>query len=1288
MNLEIIELSQYFVKWRLTDLDPNYSRDDRKVQFTVYRKNENDTGYGTQLYAEIDTRDKYTIPTAKNNYGIPMSAKLKTFEHVTYFGTSQNKNLIIQPHDKLIFDAQVLYSYGPIAQSKVLEDIIGIKENSINYNFTNYPNFEIGGVQWNTDTNSNKYLLTDLITLKPEEQLNLQKKIAKIKGQYKTKISDTEEEDIVYKEFEQEVFDYIYSIQYYNYYPGPSIQKLWEKDISTTELMPEFNQYQEGFQKIASTTYQVGDHISIAENPKTAAQSVPAVDKNPKPTDIPIIDPITQEIIKEEENTQKIEIKIETVQTVSYDSNFLKPLATPIDTIGSTQYKALFPPILESYQPAFVGEQATQYEILFKLSEYSDYRDVAHVDLRITLQSDGTSVVNNKIWPDGIIYKRKDTNDITNYGNGIYGVKINTNKNQDEGIYDLKDGHWQKNTYYKVQARLGTTWKGWNTPEEYAIWRNAQAAAGKFSEWSTIMILRSISAPTVRILNNNIFEDKMTSNSQLTELSTTPIFHSIYKHEANGEILDTYQYSLQDYSTGAILEQTEWFHYPIYSLTDNSISISHRFNYNMEKDKTYRVLFNVKTANGYELGDDYIFTVIPSYLNLPDSVLKSNFSLKAVQDDQEMREEGIIKLALIYTKPQNETSVTPLNKIIGNFVITRTKKNENLWEDLDTIQIFEGTIKKSNEQTKENSDGSQILNVYTDFTAESGVEYTYGIQQTNFKDTRSQMITTKDSVSINFEHMFLYSEGKQLKLKYNPTIDSFKHTVLASKQDTLGNKYPYISRNGYVYYAEFPFKSLISFNSDENGYFMKDLEQSPQSENLEYKRDYVKNNIKYNGIHSFLQPNKDIVQQRNSTNLSDENINLERKFREEVEKFLNNGKSKLFRSATEGNFIVSLMNITFTPETSLGRMIYSVSGTAYEIAECNIENLKKYSILNSGRYQRIHDTSGVYGQIAGVFDSSVNLVDEIRKEVYKYYDNPSIEEVLQYIEELKIMPYPKKDITNNILLAEAKKYDDNNSLGQYKDKNGYNIDYLKRLQTLLNTYSTYVPMNINFNSNNITLLPDTPYVLTDQKITLSDNIHFNKLREKTQYEQAEIYQPALVEFYAYKTIQENVHREIVGSYKHVGFNQLSGYFYDTDDKNCPYFYGNEMISNNLGVNYYHSLNIIEIIKEQIYEELQSLYPGKFLIDNINNKIIIKIGEYISEIIALDNIIIEVPQNMQLINENGDIQTITPQGIQIPELLLDQNTRLNLEHMTYATITYDYTVAIIKYAEGDAEVNEK
>ena len=50
-----------------------------------------------------------------------------------------------------------------------------------------------------------------------------------------------------------------------------------------------------------------------------------------------------------------------------------------------------------------------------------------------------------------------------------------------------------------------------------------------------------------------------------------------------------------------------------------------------------------------------------------------------------------------------------------------------------------------------------------------------------------------------------------------------------------------------------------------------------------------------------------------TTSLSSENFLIERIFREKVEEFLNDGEPKLFKSPSEGNIIVSLMNVSLTP---------------------------------------------------------------------------------------------------------------------------------------------------------------------------------------------------------------------------------------------------------------------------------------------------------------------------------------------------------------------------------------
>ena len=40
--------------------------------------------------------------------------------------------------------------------------------------------------------------------------------------------------------------------------------------------------------------------------------------------------------------------------------------------------------------------------------------------------------------------------------------------------------------------------------------------------------------------------------------------------------------------------------------------------------------------------------------------------------------------------------------------------------------------------------------------------------------------------------------------------------------------------------------------------------------------------------------------------------------------------------------MIRLMNVSLSPDDKLGRMLYTFSATAYEIAELNYENLVKY----------------------------------------------------------------------------------------------------------------------------------------------------------------------------------------------------------------------------------------------------------------------------------------------------------------------------------------------------------
>ena len=307
---------------------------------------------------------------------------------------------------------------------------------------------------------------------------------------------------------------------------------------------------------------------------------------------------------------------------------------------------------------------------------------------------------------------------------------------------------------------------------------------------------------------------------------------------------------------------------------------------NLDANVVYEIEYNVITVNGLSVSSGR-YKVIESETTAPN--IHANLSAVNSFDD------GYITLTLV-----GDRSNALIN---GRFILMRSSSEDNFesWYELTKFDL-----------SNWNSSTDKII--CKDYTIQQGIKYLYAIRAYNSVGLFSnRMMNIEGPVVADFEDAFLYDGERQLKIRFNPKVSSFKSTILETKTDTIGGKYPFIFRNGNVEYKEFPISGLISLLGDENNEFL-----------------------------SGLVAGADEIIDELGHWMTTDNFRKERQFKMLVLSWLTNGKPKLFRSPAEGNFIIRLMNTSLSPNDTLGRMLHTFQSTAYEIAEFNFDNLKTY----------------------------------------------------------------------------------------------------------------------------------------------------------------------------------------------------------------------------------------------------------------------------------------------------------------------------------------------------------
>ena len=202
------------------------------------------------------------------------------------------------------------------------------------------------------------------------------------------------------------------------------------------------------------------------------------------------------------------------------------------------------------------------------------------------------------------------------------------------------------------------------------------------------------------------------------------------------------------------------------------------------------------------------------------------------------------------------------------------------------------------------------------------------------------------------EDMYLTNIKGTLRVRLNQQIDTLKYIVNEQITTTLGNKYPVIFRSGNTKYRQFNISGTIATGGDKVENLTEEHicsstgtptfdSKSLEGESLFLSEEDLSNSYGNTVIYEDYKNKYNITSQNNFI--------FEKALRDKVIDFLYDNSAKLFKTLTEGNIIVKLTNISFTPNKTTGRMIYDFSATATEIAETTIENYDKYNIINIDR---------------------------------------------------------------------------------------------------------------------------------------------------------------------------------------------------------------------------------------------------------------------------------------------------------------------------------------------------
>ena len=541
-------------------------------------------------------------------------------------------------------------------------------------------------------------------------------------------------------------------------------------------------------------------------------------------------------------------------------------------------FSGLYPPVINSYLPAFViptSGASSNYTMSFKISDYNNSENfLKSLQYRLTDSQTGKYILETSAYI------------------------LDTNKKDCSfTISDFGGEPFKKYNNYKLQVRLivaSIPVRGKEELNNDFLEKNSEY----LTEWSSVCLISFIGKPTLSFENFELNDSISISEEDIIDLKGK----ITYDDETTKDWLIGYKITLK-HNNQVLLNMKDY----VYNYNNTSNSFEYTFTNAFEPFQHYDIYFSFITNSLYEETNKITLFIVES------ATVKGDLTIYPNSDTGSL-------LIKIDDPPSN------------NIILRRSSSETNYQTWYDIIKCNLNDLKYNTYEYSSEYQNNSIMVckeitenklqeddvVYCDNTVKSGVNYKYYINKVEDDGTRKGKSAAAENFVL-FDDIYLSNATQTLIIKYDSQISGYKRNILDIKTETLGSKYPYIRRNGAVDYKQVTINGLISYMADNDELFCK---KDALYANIDKDR-YINNYC--------INPYNDII--------------AEREFREKVIDFLYKDEVKLFRSTQEGNLLVRLMDITLTPNAELGRLVYSFSCTAYEIAEDTPENYKKYNLI-------------------------------------------------------------------------------------------------------------------------------------------------------------------------------------------------------------------------------------------------------------------------------------------------------------------------------------------------------